>query len=518
MLHYTRHILQQRKENPALNKGKTIVLDMPGSPIVAFVRQTSKQTVLCAFNMSGNKASFKPADFLDWQIASKLDIPDGEIHLDPYTSSFNGLYPPKKGAEWGLCPAPAPQQNGNGHVRNGTTRVFAADMLIADHHVDEDQVPNFLHAFKKHDPKFTDGSKATIDKAQYEAFLKESNGARKISPGGGTACSLWMLKKLLGNKVDISLMGLAGDDEYGKTTKDFLKNAGIHLVTEEWPAGVPQETAVSPVIRHKSGKDSVLTYPGTETQALSKLLEQNPDLLENSVKKSDIVYLPESTVSKFGVTFFNELLRLRGKYNKELVIALPSRAHFGPDDSERIRFLLPSCNVVMGNDVEFCRVLDKETTRPVSAEQMGRVIKVIQAKFNEHYEGKEKMACSPYGQVAFITRGNKDEALIVTKNRVIPIKVFQAKKHTMLGAGYATFAGFLDGYIQRIPHESSATLAMALGAEKVQQPDSNPFLNNPEISKKKVLLRGGAMRKVASDLKALEAEDELEHHQPSLSR
>lgn len=504
MLNFTRRIIHQRRENIALSQGKTTVLDT-ASPIVAFVRQTGEQAVLCAFNMSDRAVSFRPSNFIDEETRKKIKlVKGGEVHMDAFGYSFHGLQLPTKGVELGMAPSPPELHHLELHPHHdsGKRSVFAADMLIADSHVNDNQVPATMQAFRAKDLSFTLGEKSTIDADLHSRFIEETRrngGSQAVTAGGSTCCTLRTLKELLKDEVDINLMGLAADDNFGRTIKKFLTDSKINMVTPTWPADTKQVTAVSHIVKHGKGNASILTHPGTEIDALHKILEQQPELLESSVRKSDIVYLPESTVSKFGIPFFHKLLDARWRNKKELVLALPTRANFGPDDSERFKFLIPSCNVVMGNDVEFARILDTETTRPVGEEQMKRVTDKIQAMFAERLLEKHGMPCSPYGQVALITRGEKP-ALLVTEDGVEPIPAAEVQgAGNRLGAGYAAFAGFLTGYIKGLDHGQSAALAMALAVEKIQQDNPNPFIDNPTASMGTALKRR-SMAGVASAL------------------
>lgn len=484
MLNFTRRVLQQRNDNPALKVGRAALLKTPDDvPVVAFTRQAEGQTVLCLFNMSGRQVDFNLSPYLNAETRKQLKIPEnGRVHLGAYASSFHGLYPPSKGIEQGMAPAQdIANGNGNGHNERQAKRIFAADMLIADNHLPMAGVERSINGIL---PDFREGVRGTINgsgHAKLEQVTAELMGEtlRHTTPGGATSCTLWTLKKLLGDTVDINLLGLAADERYGQSITGFLKDAGIRLLGE-WPEGMARETAVTHVIHHHSGKSSPLTYPGTGVEGITRNWAQRPGLLEECVRNSDIVYLPESTMEKFGLPFTNRLLDLRWKHKKELVLTLPSHANFGPSDKERFKFLIPSCNVVVGNDVEFCRILDKEIARPVSEEQMARVVAALQKEFEKETLVKEGMPCSPYGQVAFITRGDKP-ALLVTKDGKIEIPTEQVEHvRNTLGTGYTAFAGFLAGYIGGMAHEESADFAMKLAAKKAAQPGPSPYLITAE--------------------------------------
>jgi alpha-glucosidase len=90
-LNFTHNLLAWRKSQSALVRGDTIVLDTgKDSPVVAFLRRSQKQTLLCAFNLSASAVSFKPADMLSEKMMNTLSY-DGKdvITLGAYSSLFN---------------------------------------------------------------------------------------------------------------------------------------------------------------------------------------------------------------------------------------------------------------------------------------------------------------------------------------------------------------------------------------------------------------------------------------------
>lgn len=481
MLNFTRRLIQQRKENLALQRGKTTLLDTYGD-LVAFIRETDDQAVLCAFNMSGEKIMFKPSDIVDEKTLSRLNIKkDDIIHLDEYGTSFHGLKETRE-IESGMHPAPPPHQNGNGNGHT-TKRIFSIDMLIADNHV---PFQNVASCFKS---PFENGSRFTIDKDLHTDLLQATpNPETTITAGGATGCTFWTLKKLLGDTAEITLMGLAGEGRFGKEIKTFLDSAGIITHFDEWPKNIPPETTVSHIITHSDGKQSVLTYPGKEVEAVHQLLErpENSRLLDEQIHRTDIVYIPESIVEKFGMPLLDKLVHLRWIYNKELVLSLPSHANFGPSDSDKFRFLIPSCNVVIGNDVEFCRIMGgngidhASPWKPVSDEQVKRAAQLVQKEFEKEVLKTCGKKVSPHGQVALITRGEKP-ALLVTKEKIVEIPTPEVDGvKNMLGAGYAAAAGFLAGYIEGLPHEKSAQIAVGLASQKLRQHGNKPYIESPE--------------------------------------
>ena len=93
MLNFMRDLIAWRKNQPALVQGTTTVLKTSW-PVLAFVRRSEKQTILCVFNLSGGKASFTPSDVLDDKTMKELSLQSKQaIVLEGYASSFAGERP-----------------------------------------------------------------------------------------------------------------------------------------------------------------------------------------------------------------------------------------------------------------------------------------------------------------------------------------------------------------------------------------------------------------------------------------
>ena len=92
MLNYFREMYQWRKKQPAILKGKMIVIDND-SEVLAFLRVSKEQTMLCLFNISDKpNVSFKPSDHMDPTFLKKLGLSAHEtIKIeDPYGEYFVG--------------------------------------------------------------------------------------------------------------------------------------------------------------------------------------------------------------------------------------------------------------------------------------------------------------------------------------------------------------------------------------------------------------------------------------------
>jgi len=90
MLNFMRNLTAWRKDQPALVKGSATVLKT-AAPILAYLRQSEDQTVLCVYNLSGAGVSFKPADVLDTKTLQALGLPEQQtLILEGYGARFAG--------------------------------------------------------------------------------------------------------------------------------------------------------------------------------------------------------------------------------------------------------------------------------------------------------------------------------------------------------------------------------------------------------------------------------------------
>jgi len=552
-LKITQRILEQRKDNPALNQGKTTFLHtIDEHPFVAFVRETDDsvddqgnrvegQAVLCAFNMSGERGRY----FVPSKVPELRDNPEllkkiqrssgitlsedgktGEVkvYIPPYGSTFIGLSQAREAdAEIGMQTLRVNDASVGLEIpktlKSQQPKIFAADLLITDIHMSGEAAEDALNKIiggksnqeriKDNKPAVEWGEKSTIDEKEYEILLAASQTGDPLTAGGSTSCVLGTLKQLL-KKIAINIMGFPTDDEHGRVIKDFLKRADIE-VTGDWLRNTEPQQAVSFIIEHTEGKHkgkhTILTYPGHQIDAFHKYQAQALKQVENNIdpklrtamtlrekiQDCTIVYLPDSTLDKYELPITQKILEWRWEGQKQLVLALPTHADFGPTYSDFFKYLIPSCNVVMGNDVEFYRILTgKEKARKdIKDEDITMITDRLQEMFDRKVLENAKMPC-PKNQVAFITRG-EEPALLVTKTQkyidgekvpsvievpVIPIKETEIKNK--LGAGNAAFAGFLAGYINGLDHKQSAEEAMRQAAEKIRQDNPAPYILNPQ--------------------------------------
>lgn len=475
MLNFTRHLIAERQNSPALRIGDTKVLDI-NDQVFAFTRSTEEQTVLIVANMGQFTVEVKPSDFLDQQTLEKLHMSvDSKMIIGPYDVSRRGLSKPTTPS---LSNA-SDLSFSNGHIGK---KLFAVDFLLADVFHDQDAVKDIV-ALNGWQP----GDRISIDKQMHEKLSRRSNNSYPTTIGGATVVTMQTLKSLQpSDDVKVDFLGVVGSDPHGKMIRKECKKLGINLLVPPSPEDAFIETSVSHIIR-TGGREIIATYPGTETQALQSALAENTNLLESSIAKADIVYLPGSITEKFGQTLTDEILRLRWKYKKELILALPSHAKYGPQDAETFKNLIKSANIVVGNDLEFCRTYGmKDVPRPIPDSQMRIVTQNIQNALREDVLYNNDMPSSPE-PVAFITRGNLP-ALLITADTVkeIPVPKIGAPIG-QLGSGDVSTAAFIDASLRELNHDQSAHYAVAIGAKKAKQDASQPSLVNPRKSQKEVL-------------------------------
>lgn len=482
MLNFTRELLKERQQNPALQVGKTRVLDTP-EPILAFVRETDDQTVLLTYNMSSERQQFRPADYLDAETIAKAGITsDKVIQLNPYGFKRYGLR--ERGWEHShteITPSKL-HENGKPHSNsNGRShkRVFALDYLVADNHLDSASVQSFVGEYDiKPDHKYF------IDDEHRHQRLLHAHEPQDVSLGGHTGVVLGTLQGMLGENLDTRIFGLAGNGKAGDTVRHELDELGVKIVPNQWPEGIHPETAISHVIHFPEGRNALVTHSGTNAIGVNALLQTDEGrrALEENIAASDVVYLPGSLTKKFGRQMTERITELRWKHNKEMVLSLPVHADFGPDDIDQIKFLIPSANVVAGSDTEYCRLLGLDTKRPIPQSDMDKVVQFVQQAFSQHVLQDNGKPC-PKEQVALITRG-KLPSLLITENKVVEVPPMDTGVgKSKFAVGDTAIAGFLAGYMTPgVSHEQAAKLSMRMAGHKILQDRREPMLEDPHVA------------------------------------
>jgi alpha-glucosidase len=475
MLNFTRSLIAERQNSPALRIGDTKVLNI-NDELFAFTRSTEEQTVLIVANMGPYTIEIKPSDFLDQQTLEKLHMTeDSKMIIGPYDVSKRGLSKPKTPSLSNVTDI----SFSNGHLGK---KLFALDFLLADVFYEQDEVNDIVTK-----NGWQPGDRVSISRETHQELSKRLKDAHPKTIGGATVVTMQTLKSLQpGGEVNVDFLGVTGSDPHGAMIRKKFSGLGINILVPSSTNDALVETSVSHIIK-TGGREIIATYPGTETQALQKALEENPTLLESSIAKADIVYLPGSITEKFGQTLTDEILRLRWKYKKELILALPSHAKYGPHDAETFKNLIKSANVIVGNDLEFCRTYGmKDVQRPISDSQMLRVTENIQKALSEDVLFNNDMPSSPE-PVALITRGHLP-AILITANTIEEIPVPKIGVPIgQLGSGDVSTAAFIDATLRGLSHSQSAHYAVAIGAKKARQDAPQPSLVNASEAQTEVL-------------------------------
>ncbi len=334
------------------------------------------------------------------------------------------------------------------------TRILSSDILIIDANIKLAESPAMQALVDKYDLK--PGGKFPLDKAKFDEFSRAMVGSPvTFTPGGSSANTLTTLRKLLGDDLDVDFYGVTGQSSYSNMIRGGLDEAGVKLLPKELPPEPRSESAFSFVLRYPNGQRTIATYPGNAREVLKSELIQN-----ENVEKSDIIFVQGSLWQKLDEDFANKLLRLRWEQDKELWLAMPTHTKFGEERADQFQYLIPSANLVLGNDEELARVYK---TTPEDA------LAKLQATF------KDNDAFTPAGkkkpkQVGFITMG-KDGAAVVTEDEIIRVPMADintSEVKNTVGAGDTAFAGFALGYLKGLSHEASAKMAMVLAGEKVK--------------------------------------------------
>lgn len=334
------------------------------------------------------------------------------------------------------------------------TNILSSDILIIDANIRLSENPAMQALVKKYNLK--PGGKAAINKEQFDEFSKAMQDSPvTFTPGGSSANTLTTLSKLLDNEVNVHFYGVTGQSSYSKMIQGGLEEAKIQLLPEKLPLEPRPESAISFVLVGDDGQRTIVTYPGNARDILSP--EQ---ITDEQVRRSDVLFVQGSLWQKLNTDFADRLLKLRWDNRKDLWLALPTHAKFGEEQAGLFQWLVPSANLVMGNDEELARIY--QTTPDKALEK-------LQATFREHTvlrtENRLKRS-----QVGFITMGEHGAAVVTAYEilHIDPIKINASEIKNTVGAGDTAFAGFALGYLKGLPDETSAKMAMALAGEKLK--------------------------------------------------
>ncbi len=95
-LNFTRQMLEWRASQPALIQGHTIVVEN-NSNVLAFIRRSKEQTLLCLYNLSDQDQSFTPSKYLGDTLLAEIGVAKDEIiPIQAYGMAMKGQTPSKE--------------------------------------------------------------------------------------------------------------------------------------------------------------------------------------------------------------------------------------------------------------------------------------------------------------------------------------------------------------------------------------------------------------------------------------
>ncbi|MDE3059824.1 MAG: carbohydrate kinase family protein [Pseudomonadota bacterium] len=365
-------------------------------------------------------------------------------------------------------------------------KILSSDILIADIMIplpqDLDGVSPHLRPQYKNVATVLDnilqkknvrrGQKVALSEEEFRTLSEAVSGlpTNGTEPGGSAANTLTTLKKLLGDAVAIDFMGVTGQDMHDHIINRGLKDAGVNLVAMTHPDGKAPKSALSFVFTEADGKRTIATYPGNNreffpprrvTQEL-KLPEHDIVFVQGSLwEKTDKGSGRKNSPDEFGLP--DKMVAERWNQNKEIWLALPTHAKFSDSmTTDNYRFLIPSADVVLGNQEELMRIY--ETT------DFNYAITRLQHDIAERdkYKNREGKT-SKKTAVAFITRGKEGATVVTPHSRDdVPVARIDGTRIYELGAGDTAYAGFLAGHLADLTPKQSAQLAMELAAGKLK--------------------------------------------------
>lgn len=327
------------------------------------------------------------------------------------------------------------------------------------------------------------GSKNSINRELSREFAKAIRGRKvTITPGGSSFNATVTLKSILGDNVDVNFLGMLGHGPLADMIQGALEDAGVNLVPGSFNSNPPPETGISYALTPPSGDRAYAVYDGNAKEVFHASSIPN---LEQMVRDTDVVMLSGSAWERVNPKLADEMMELRWKHNKELVLSLPVSKEFGSNEAPKFRWRIPSANVVLANDTELARTYGVADPK--------EALELLKQDFEKNQLEKEKLKGTWAGgteQVGFITFGKHGAYLVArdheheangqahyTIKKVEPQPDPPGKLYKG-GAGDTSFAGFLLGHFNGMDDEVSAQIAMKLATAKLTHPE--PRLPNPQ--------------------------------------
>lgn len=305
-----------------------------------------------------------------------------------------------------------------------------------------------------------------------QQFIDALDMPRTIACAGGSAGNtLYTLACLLPERAECQLLGIIGDSEYSEAIRDSYHKAGLLLIE---PPLLPNPELVNAegefifpthatacVLVDANGQSRTITLDdGHARKWLSA--DMIPDML---IHASDVVLFAASTFNKFSRDVPEKLLRLSEEYHCDLWLTLPTRRPVPEPHRDQVRELIRTrAQLILGNESELREIYGTGQTIQKTISDLQLDLTLQMQAMREREIESEDPPC------AFITRG-EEGAIIVMPDKAYHVSVMHVPRERIInptGAGDASFAGFLAGYLRGFPLPRAAALGVAMGAAAVQ--------------------------------------------------
>ncbi len=365
----------------------------------------------------------------------------------------------------------------------GRVVVGTADTLIADHIVKISDINTLDDSVKRdrifalmRENEIVPKGKKEISTAVFNDFCDALTGVPNAPfPGGSSLNTLTTFTRLLPETTSGIFLGSLGSGHDSRRIRLRLERSNIELinVAEKPDAKEQAETAISYVFHYPDGERAIATHTGNARKLVK------PQYFDDEFfSRIDIFLMQAGVMKKFSEEVFDKILEMRAKHKTPLVMALPTSA-FKP---EKARWAKASANLTLGNVAELGFLYDIKYDESLPAKDLKRtrqresIILKLMGDMQESSTVLDKMEILDNRQVAFITDG-ANGVYVVNNNgfKHVPGEIVTPKD--TLGAGDASFAGFMAGYVMNLRDEDIARLGMAVAGLKVQK--NGPSLDTP---------------------------------------
>jgi len=288
--------------------------------------------------------------------------------------------------------------------------------------------------------------------AERSKYLYERIDVKKETSGGSLANSIHGLAKL---GIKSGFIGKVTDDADGKIFSDDIRAAGVEYTTRYLPNDKGISTSKCIILLTPDATRSMNTYLGASGYITPF------DVDEDMISRAEITYLEGYLFDKpEAKKAFKMIAEIAHKERKKIALTLSDKfcvERHHNDFAELIE------NYV---DILFCN--EDEIKALCKTEELPKTL--------------------PNCELIVITRGKKG-AVIVSRNEYIEVAAEEGVKVVDLtGAGDGFAAGFLYGYVKKLPLEKCGKIAVAVASEVISQMGPRVEKDLLKVLKKKGLI------------------------------